>query len=270
MQTGGKHICEILKGVRKKIADANGIDYSPCSCNFEGDCRGTCAKCEEELSYLERQIGIKQRAGQAIKIIGLASGLVSLSAQPLCAQTLEPASCDQVLNWDIYYPISTGLCPRPEDIEQKEELVNFILSNPSDVYMVVSHTDGRGSENYNVKLSQKRAEYICAELKRITEGQNIVVVPIPAACYEPRIPNAKDEAEHEQNRAVTIETYRYGQHKGKVGALVEYGMCKEMEIAVPKKIERRMNFLNALPYGKEGMAKQYDKLAEMLHALRKK
>ena len=34
----GKKICETLKRIRLDIARANGIEYTPCECNHEGDC----------------------------------------------------------------------------------------------------------------------------------------------------------------------------------------------------------------------------------------
>ena len=57
----GKEVCLILKGIRQKIADANGISYQPKECHHEGDCAGTCPACEEEIRYLEREL--KARIG---------------------------------------------------------------------------------------------------------------------------------------------------------------------------------------------------------------
>ena len=52
----GKRICETLKGIRREIAEANEIDYQPAECTHEGDCAGTCPKCESETRWLERQL----------------------------------------------------------------------------------------------------------------------------------------------------------------------------------------------------------------------
>lgn len=38
MVTRGRNICNTLKAIRKQIADANGIDYSPEECNYKGEC----------------------------------------------------------------------------------------------------------------------------------------------------------------------------------------------------------------------------------------
>ena len=70
-----KHICETLKGIRSEIAKANGIDYHPSECNHEGDCKGTCPKCESETRWLERQLRLRQKLGKAVTIAGLSVAL---------------------------------------------------------------------------------------------------------------------------------------------------------------------------------------------------
>ena len=75
--TRGKSICEYLKSIRKQIAKANGIDYSPMQCTHKGDCAGTCPACEQEREYLEHQLSTKQKMGVPIKIIGLSMALAS-------------------------------------------------------------------------------------------------------------------------------------------------------------------------------------------------
>lgn len=35
----GRDICNTLKAIRKQIADANGIAYSPEECHFTGECK---------------------------------------------------------------------------------------------------------------------------------------------------------------------------------------------------------------------------------------
>ena len=76
----GKSTCKVLKDIRQKIADANGIHYVPKECNFEGECKGTCPTCEAEIRYLEREIKRKQRNGLAVKVGGIAAGLCAMVA----------------------------------------------------------------------------------------------------------------------------------------------------------------------------------------------
>ena len=75
MKTRGRNICDTLKAIRKEIADANGIEYSPEECHFKGECRGTCPKCEQEVKDLEYELRLRQMAGTAIKVAGVAAGI---------------------------------------------------------------------------------------------------------------------------------------------------------------------------------------------------
>ena len=52
----GKHICNQLKAVRRRIADENGIPLEQRECTHTGDCRGTCPYCEAEMRYLEQAL----------------------------------------------------------------------------------------------------------------------------------------------------------------------------------------------------------------------
>ena len=80
MKAKGHNICDTLKAIRKQIADANGIDYSPEECHFTGECKGTCPKCEQDVRYLEQELRLKQIAGKVIKVAGIAAGLVAMAA----------------------------------------------------------------------------------------------------------------------------------------------------------------------------------------------
>ena len=71
----GKERCRILKEIRTKIAEENGIEFAVSECNHKGDCLGTCPKCEAEVRYLERQLEIKKRLGKSIAVAGVAAGI---------------------------------------------------------------------------------------------------------------------------------------------------------------------------------------------------
>ncbi len=76
----GKKICETLKAIRRDIAVANDIDYTPTECKHEGDCAGTCPKCESETRWLERQLRARQALGKAVTIAGLSVALGAMSS----------------------------------------------------------------------------------------------------------------------------------------------------------------------------------------------
>lgn len=52
----GKQKCEILRRIRMDIAERYGLRYNPSECTHEGDCSGTCPKCDAELKDLQRQL----------------------------------------------------------------------------------------------------------------------------------------------------------------------------------------------------------------------
>lgn len=48
----GKSTCKKLKEMRRKFADANGIDFEEEECTYEGPCEGTCAYCDAKTNEL--------------------------------------------------------------------------------------------------------------------------------------------------------------------------------------------------------------------------
>ena len=77
--TLGKNKCRILKEIRQKIADENDIPYVTRECSFQGECSGTCPRCESELRYLERQLAIRESLGKRVAVAALCAGM-ALSA----------------------------------------------------------------------------------------------------------------------------------------------------------------------------------------------
>lgn len=84
----GKSKCKILKDIRRQIAQDNDIDYVTSECKYQGDCAGTCPKCEAELRYLEEELQKRQKAGKAIAVAGIAATLVVSTAA--CAPSQRP------------------------------------------------------------------------------------------------------------------------------------------------------------------------------------
>lgn len=86
----GKKICQSLREIRCRIAQANDIDYMPAECTHEGNCAGTCPACESELRYIERQLLRRTATGKKVALAGLALGAASL--MPMHAQQAAPAT----------------------------------------------------------------------------------------------------------------------------------------------------------------------------------
>ena len=85
----GKRTCEILKDVRRKIAQENDIAIKERECTDEGDCRGTCPYCESEVRYLERELSKRRVLGKAVTVAGIAVSTMMMGA---CHSPKTPAT----------------------------------------------------------------------------------------------------------------------------------------------------------------------------------
>ena len=68
-----------MKEIRQEIARANDIDLVTSECRYQGDCKGTCPKCEAEVAYLEQQLHQRHLAGKTVMLGGIAAGMLTLS-----------------------------------------------------------------------------------------------------------------------------------------------------------------------------------------------
>ncbi len=102
----GKRTCEVLKDVRRRVAQENDIPLTEHECTFEGECRGTCPYCESEVRYLEQELQRRLSLGKAITVAGIAvSSLVMsgchnpesvLEGDPLEGDVLATESTEEV------------------------------------------------------------------------------------------------------------------------------------------------------------------------------
>ena len=72
----GKSKCKILKQIRQQIAAENDIEFITSECKFQGECSGTCPKCEAEVRYLEQELQKRRQAGKAVAVAGIAAALI--------------------------------------------------------------------------------------------------------------------------------------------------------------------------------------------------
>ena len=67
--------CDHLKQIRKSMADSLGVDLKQTVCTYEGDCSGTCPKCQQEEKVLSKALmaGTAVVASAAIMLTGCGS-----------------------------------------------------------------------------------------------------------------------------------------------------------------------------------------------------
>ena len=94
--TRGKSICNVLKTIRKQIAEANEIKYEPRECHHKGECRGTCPACEAEVRYIEQQLDIRRQLGKAVALMGISAGLSALTSCSNKAEEVKEVEKDSL------------------------------------------------------------------------------------------------------------------------------------------------------------------------------
>lgn len=98
----GKNKCKILKQIRQQIADENDIPYVTRECSYQGECSGTCPKCEAELRYLEQELEKRRRLGKAVTVAALAA-TISIGASGCVGRIFG-----QTLEGDVEYRPAAG------------------------------------------------------------------------------------------------------------------------------------------------------------------
>ena len=75
----GKQTCEILKKIRRDIAEKNDIELKIHECSHGDDvkCHGTCPACEAETRALEKALAAKKISGRKIIVAGISVGLIA-------------------------------------------------------------------------------------------------------------------------------------------------------------------------------------------------
>jgi len=86
----GKRTCKILKEIRAQIAAENDIAFVTSECKHQGDCAGTCPKCEAEVRYLEKELEKRIRLGKAVTVAGLAAAITATSISATSCDAFRP------------------------------------------------------------------------------------------------------------------------------------------------------------------------------------
>ena len=85
----GKRICNELRAVRRSIAEENGIALVQPECTHQGDCLGTCPRCEAEVRQLEQALTRRLAMGRAATVAGLSLSLAACGGSPQPSLTVD-------------------------------------------------------------------------------------------------------------------------------------------------------------------------------------
>ena len=152
----GKQTCKILKEIRKQIAAENDIKLVIEECTYQGDCLGTCPKCEAEVRYLERELEKRQRMGKAAIFAGMTIGTAITAAgcgplAPTPNGMMENSrdtivATDTIRNDSVEEPVLLEgeiMAPVPDSLEEDGEVTEGLVvpwrdeSDEPEVYMIV-------------------------------------------------------------------------------------------------------------------------------------
>lgn len=104
---------------------------------------------------------------------------------------------------NIYYDFNSAVL-REESKKELDKLVIILKETPNVSVIINSHTDEQGTDDYNMKLSEKRAQSVVDYL--ISKG--ISPTRLAAKGFgesQPLIKNASTEEEHQKNRRTTFK-----------------------------------------------------------------
>ena len=75
MKYYGKEKCRILKEIRAEIARQNDIEWVVSECKHQGNCKGTCPKCEQEVRQLEKALAKRESLGKRVAVVGVSASI---------------------------------------------------------------------------------------------------------------------------------------------------------------------------------------------------
>ena len=133
MKYYGKEKCRILKEIRAEIARQNDIEWVVSECKHQGNCKGTCPKCEQEVRQLEKALARREALGKRVAVVGV-SASIALSVTGCVNPLSRPTAGAPMPDPDTSESHSESTC---ETSVQGEEVVTDMgdVTIPGDSFM---------------------------------------------------------------------------------------------------------------------------------------
>ena len=71
----GKEKCRLLRKIRSDIAVKNGFEPFEDTCTHQGECSGTCPKCEAEVKALSARLEARRARRKRVALAGVSIGV---------------------------------------------------------------------------------------------------------------------------------------------------------------------------------------------------
>ena len=174
--TYGKRTCKILKEIRQQIADKNDIEYITSECHFQGECKGTCPKCEAELKFLEKELHKRKQLGKAVAVAGISLGIASTfsACNTPQKQTNTPIS-EQKITADTVNLDTMPLITQEKDIIEIEWMGEVVLDGM--IGRDWEDTTRLNDDEYICSIVETMPEYIGGDEARVKFLQKNLVYP---------------------------------------------------------------------------------------------
>lgn len=151
----GKEKCKALKELRKKIAENNDISFAVSECSHQGDCKGTCPKCDAELKYLERELDKKVKLGKTVVLAGLSACLTGVVAGCNSDDENGPWNGSETeITSENTADYDGGL------IESEEPSTQEIIRTEGDVYISEEPTEAEGDNDTTEEIIELEGDVV--------------------------------------------------------------------------------------------------------------
>jgi len=167
--THGRKVCNMLKEIRRQIADKNEIEYVTSECHFEGECKGTCPKCESELQYLENELHKRTQLGKAVAVAGISLGMVGTFSACNTPQQTNISIDEQEITTDTVN-IDTNPAISTDSVKKILNIAGDILYNMGEVTFPHWDDTVKSSESKNDTTIQLDAIEIKEQRPLIMQG----------------------------------------------------------------------------------------------------
>jgi len=167
--TRGRKTCKILKEIRQQIADKNDIEYITSECHFQGECKGTCPKCESEVKYLENELYKRKQLGKAATIAGISLGIAGTFSACNAPQQTNTPIAESEITMEMVNNVDT--ISEWEDLEGIVIFDDFKELTEDDVFMIVEQNpEYSGGEEECQKFIENNLVYPKEAKEKEIEG----------------------------------------------------------------------------------------------------
>ncbi|NIX14434.1 MAG: DUF4892 domain-containing protein [Candidatus Dadabacteria bacterium] len=136
-----------------------------------------------------------------IEVAAMQKGMVTIDADTMQKAILESGS---VSIYGIYFDFDKANI-KPESEKSLSEIAKLLTSNPPLNVFIVGHTDNKGSFDYNINLSQKRAEAVVTKLTDSYGIDGSRITPKGVGMLAPKTSNSTQDGRAKNRRVELVE-----------------------------------------------------------------